>query len=84
MALQIELPPELAERLEQEATRLGVEPEQIVLQLVEERFRPQTGAELLDYLERNDALGAFQDRPPTREWARQLRQEAETRGRKAS
>jgi hypothetical protein len=79
MSLVIDLPADVEARLEQEARQKGQTQEEIVLRLIEEAFRPKTGAELLEWLQRNNALGAFKDRPD--DWAQQLRHESNTRGR---
>lgn len=59
MSLTIDLPPEVEQRLREEASRQGQAPEDLVLSLVTEHFPPQAGrarrvAALLDQWDTED------------------------------
>jgi hypothetical protein len=86
MTLTIELAPETEARLRVQAQREGVETSELAsrliargLPLLHESEFAMTGAQILSAWEQEGALGSFTDRPDSPEYARQLRQSAETR-----
>src|SRR5437879_1465508 len=93
MTLTLDLPPDMEALLQAEAARRGVPVQEYALEALglgirtdaadtgEEITLPRTGAEALAYWKREGVLGLFGDRPDTPEFARELRRQAETRGR---
>jgi hypothetical protein len=86
MTLTLDLTPDLEERLNAEAARLGLTPSEYAIQVLQKETpaapMPTTGAELVAYWEREGIIGIWADRtdiPDSPEYARELRRRAETR-----
>ena len=83
MTLTIELPQELEDELAAEAQKLGLPLTEYALRLLLSRpgmdKMPGTGAELVAYWHEADLIGARPDIENSRDYARRLRREAETR-----
>ena len=88
MTLTLDLPSELQERLSRGADRQSLSMNDYVLRILETKTRevapPENGAALVEYWERAGVLGIWADRTDIEDsskYARELRHEAETRGR---
>ncbi len=83
MKLTIELPPELEDDLNAEAEALGLPLSEYALRLLLIRpalgSMPKTGAELVAYWDKAKLFGARPDIEDSREYARRLRTEAQSR-----
>ena len=82
MTLTIELTSEQEARLAERARQEGLPAEEYARRrLLADLTRPMSGAEALEYWRKEGVLGLFADRPDSPEYARELRRQAETRGR---
>jgi hypothetical protein len=83
MTLTLELPQDLEQELASEATELGLPLAEYALRLLYLRpameHSPKTGAELITYWQNAAVIGTRKDIDGSREFARKLRQQAETR-----
>jgi len=83
MTLTLELSRDLAQRLTNEAARLGVPLEQYALRLLGDlprgEGRPTNGAELVAYWQREGVIGSRPDIEGSQAHARALRRRAERR-----
>lgn len=87
MTYTLQLPPDTEARAQEKADMEGVAVEDYLLSIIKEALpapKPRTGAELVVLLEKEGILGMWADRTDigdSVEYARNLRREAETRGR---
>lgn len=87
MTYTLQLPPDMETRAQEKADMEGVAVEDYLLSIIKEALpapKPRTGAELVALLEKEGILGMWADRTDigdSVEYARNLRREAETRGR---
>lgn len=84
MTLTLELPRELEKQLSQEAAEMGMPLSEYALYLLTLHYPTvslQTGAELVRYWRDEDLIGSRTDIADSQVYARQLRQQAETRQR---
>jgi hypothetical protein len=83
--LVLNLPPDLEKELSAEADRLGLPLTEYAMRVLSTRqpteTAPTTGAELVDYWEREGLIGSRPDIPDSLSHARALRAEAERRTR---
>src|SRR2546423_2777197 len=86
LTLVLELTKEQEALLRERAKRIGLPVEEFAKQVLDREVssepQPRTGAQLVDYLEREGVLGIWADRtdiPDSPEFARQLRRKAEKR-----
>jgi hypothetical protein len=83
MPLTVELPDELADRLTDEASRVGMSTPDYAIHLLT-TARPavavRTGAELVAFWQSEGLVGSRPDLPDSPEHARRLRDEAQRRG----
>ncbi len=84
--MTLDLPPNLQARINEGAARQSLSPEAHALEVLETATSPPpppgSGADLVDYWEREGVLGIWADRtdiPDSPEYARELRQLAERR-----
>ena len=88
MTLTLNLPPEMEQRLREQADKAGIPADEYALKLLQEKVSaeatPSTGAELVAYWEKEGVLGIWADRTDitdSSEYARKLRRQAERRAR---
>jgi hypothetical protein len=82
MGLMLELSPELEARLQEEATRLGMAPEDLAAQILEDRFRGEKiGAQIVAEWERAGVIGSRPEITDSQAHARMLRERAQARER---
>ena len=86
LTLILELTKEQEARLRRRAKRAGLPVEEFAMQVLDREAdsepQPRTGAQLVDYLDREGVIGIWADRtdiPDSPEFARQLRSQGETR-----
>ncbi|MCY7321006.1 MAG: hypothetical protein LH660_04205 [Phormidesmis sp. CAN_BIN36] len=83
MTLNLNLPPELKHELCTEASQLNLPLTEYVLRILAARQPsgnlPKTGAELVDYWQREGVINSRPDITDSQVYARSLRNEAETR-----
>lgn len=83
MNISLELPSDLENELSTEAARLKLPLTEYVLRILSLRpdleNPPQTGAELITYWEKAGVINSRPDVQNSQDYARQLRQQAETR-----
>ena len=83
MTLTLEIPQDLEQELTTEATELGLPLAEYALRLLYLRpaieHAPKTGAELVTYWQNAAVIGTRRDISDSQEYARKLRQQAETR-----
>ena len=85
MSITLDLPAELANELSAEAARLGMPLSGYVLQILAKGRAlaqvPKTGAELVEYWQREELFGSRRDIADSQARARELRAQAEVRAR---
>jgi len=83
MTLTIELTPEQEAALQAQAMEAGMEASEYARQLLASDLvtepRPMTGAEILAFWEQEGVFGVFADRGDAQEYARHLREQAQSR-----
>ena len=85
MSITLDLPEELENELSAEAAQAGLSLQEYVLRVLSTGLiigkRPQTGAELVDYWQKEGLIGARPDITDSQAHARQIRERAEQRTR---
>ena len=81
MTIVLEIDPDVEARLREGAARAGVDETDYARGLIEEglKTRPMTGAEALEYWEKQGVRGVFAGREDSPELAQRLRAEEEAR-----
>lgn len=85
MNINLNLPPELENKLHSEASRLNLPLSEYILRIFFTRKvidnLPKTGAELVTYWQNEDVINSCPDITDSQVYARELRHQAETRER---
>lgn len=84
MTLNLDIPPDLEERLKKEAAVLGLSPGEFAVRVLSTTLRPRTPrtpSEIVEYWQAEGLLGTRSDIVDSSEHARQIRREAEHRSR---